>query len=472
LKDNDTLTMSPVPQGTVLLTRRAGDGGCCDSVTMRGTTTMTTLSRRKLVGGGAAAAGAMAVNRVTAGAAPVFLRGNVDRATQADGRQEVLFYHIWGTPPGGTPAAAPAPMSQLIAAFNEQSTTTFINDQTPGNYNETLQKTQADLAAGNPPDIVATPWAFLNFAVEGLGIRNLADIAGDQMATLQGMVAESAWPLVDYNGEIKGLPYGLSTPIFYYNADVFESAGVDPVAAFATWESLAEALPAISDALGGNPPFSISYNKDWATQTIVQSNGGRILNDDGTFGFASDEAKAALQTIADIDAAGFYDRGTREELRPNFIAGSTAIMQMSVASLGGVRNDATFNFGTSAFPRFGDQTRMASGGSFLGVYSNKEERYEGITEFFTFAVGEVGYPIWNQVGYVNVSTLDVPRLEGQDPAYEQFEEGLARETNWPGSRGLEIQMMWEQTVTRMFAGDIDVEAGVSEALEQANRLAN
>lgn len=244
------------------------------------------------------------------------------------------------------------------------------------------------------------------------------------------------------------------------------------MAAFETWESLTAALPAIQEALGGNPPFSLSYNKDWPTQTIVQSNGGRILNDDGSFGFASDESKAALQAIADIDAAGLYDRGTREELRPNFIAGSTAILQMSVASLGGVRTDATFNFGTSTFPKFGDQARVAStGGSFLGVYSNQEDRYEGITEFFTYAVGEVGYPIWNQVGYVNVSTIEVPRLEGQDPAYEQFEEGLTRETNWPGSRGLEIQQVWEQMVTRIYAGDIDVESGVNEALEQATSLA-
>ena len=434
---------------------------------------MAKISRRMLAGGSAVAAGALAAKSPLASAAPVFLRGNVNRANQADGRNEIVFYHIWGTPPGGTLAETPSPMSQLIAAFNEQSTTTFVNDQTPGNYTETLQKTQADLAAGNPPDLVSTPWSMLNYAVEGLGIRNIADIVGSEMETLTGMVSESAWPLVDYNGELKGLPFGLSTPIFYYNADVFETAGVDPVAAFATWDSLAEAMPALSDALGGTPPFSLSYNKDWPAQTIVQSNGARVLNTDGTFGFTSDEAKAALQTIADFDTNGFYDRGTSQELRPNFIAGSTAILQMSVASLGGVNRDATFNFGTSTFPKFGDNQRIAStGGSFLGIYSDKEDRYESITEFLKFAIGEVGYPIWNQIGYVNVSTLEVPRLNGQDPAYQQFEEGLERETNWPGSRGLEIQQVWEQMVTRIFANDIDVESGVSEALEQANRLAD
>ena len=78
---------------------------------------MAKISRRMLVGGSAVAAGALAAKSSLASAAPVFLRGNVNRANQADGRNEIVFYHIWGTPPGGTPAETPSPMSQLIAAF-------------------------------------------------------------------------------------------------------------------------------------------------------------------------------------------------------------------------------------------------------------------------------------------------------------------------------------------------------------------
>jgi multiple sugar transport system substrate-binding protein len=274
------------------------------------------------------------------------------------------------------------------------------------------------------------------------------------------------------DGKVKGLPWGLSTPIFYYKADIFAQAGVNATELFATWESFAAGMPALQDALNGNPVFALSYNKDWAAQTIIQSNGGRVLNEDGTFGFTSDEAKAALQTIADLDSAGFYDRGTSQELRPSFVAGSTAIMQSSVASLNGLRNEATFTLGTSTYPKFGEKPRVAStGGSFLGVYSQDEAKYAAITEFLAFCVGETGYPLWNQMGYVNVSTLDLPRLEGQDPAYQQFEEGLERETNWPGSRGLEIQETWQMTVERIWANDISVEDGVNEALDEMNRLA-
>lgn len=433
---------------------------------------MTSISRRSLVAGAAAGAGAVALGQAATKAAPVSRGVSAGRRAQGE-KTEVVMYHIWGTPPGGTPASSPSPMTQVITAFNEQSATTKIADQTPGGYPDVLQKTQADIAAGNPPDIICVPWAFLTFAVEGLGLRNIDEVLGDRMANLTPLISESAWPLCTYSdGGIKGMPWGLSTPIFYYNRDIFDQAGVNGEEAFKTWESLQAVLPQLQEAVDGNPVISLAYNKDWPAQTIIQSNGGRVLLEDGkTFGFTTDEAKAALQTIADIDAGGFYDRGASAELRPSFVAGSVPIMQMSVASIGGLRNDVTFNLGTSTFPQFGDKPRHAStGGSFLAVFSQDEAKYDAIAEFLEFAAGPVGYPLWHQTGYVNVSTQELDIIPGQEPAYQQFSEGLERETNWPGGRGLEIQTIWATYCERMFAGDISVEEGVTKANEEMTAL--
>jgi multiple sugar transport system substrate-binding protein len=389
----------------------------------------------------------------------------------AQAKTEITIYHIWGTPPGGTPAATPAPMTQVIDAFNAQSETVTLTSFTPGNYYETLQKTQADIAAGNPPDLVSVPWAFLDYAVEGLGVRDLPTVAGDQFADLQASMSDTAWPLVTKDDTVYGFPWGLSTPILYYNADVFTAAGVDPAEAFATWESFAAACPALQEALDGNPVLALSYNKDWPTQTIIQSNGGRVLNDDGTFGFTSEEAKQAMQTIADLDKAGFYDRGTRDELRPSFVAGSTAVLQSSVASLNGLTNDVAFTLGTSTWPRFGDKPVIAStGGSFLGVFSDDESKYAAVVEFLRFCASEEGYSLWNQTGYVNISNLELERLPGQEPAYAQFEAGLIRETNWPGPRGVEAGSTWDVYCERMWANDISVEDGVNQALEEITAI--
>ncbi len=431
---------------------------------------MAEISRRQLVGRAAAMAGAAALAG-TGGASASPGSSQVTRGAMAQAKTEITIYHIWGTPPGGTPAATPAPMTQVIDAFNAKSTTVTVTSFTPGTYYETLQKTQADIAAGNPPDLVSVPWAFLNYAVEGLGVKELPTIAGDQFAGLQASMAESAWELVTKDDKVYGFPWGLSTPILYYNADVFKAAGVDPAVAFDTWASFATEAEKLQEVLGGNPVLALSYNKDWPAQTIIQSNGGRVLNDDGTFGFTSDEAKEAMQTIADLDKAGLYDRGTRDELRPSFVAGSTAVLHSSVASLNGLTNDVKFTLGTSTWPKFGDKPVIAStGGSFLGVFSDDESKYAAIVEFLTFCGSEEGYSIWNQTGYVNISRLELERLPGQEPAYAQFDQGLVRETNWPSARGVEAGSTWDVYCERMWANDISVEEGVNKALEEINAI--
>jgi multiple sugar transport system substrate-binding protein len=429
---------------------------------------MTQVSRRRLVGQAAAVAGGAALAGSTAKAAPGAKSGG--RAATAQDKTEITIYHIWGTPPGGTPAETPAPMTQVIDAFNAQSETVTLNTFTPGNYYETLQKAQADIAAGNPPDLVSVPWAFLNYAVDGLGITPLADIAGDEFEALQGMMSETAWPLVTKDDTIYGFPWGLSTPILYYNADLFEAASVDPAEAFDTWDSFKAACPAVLEQAGG-AVLSLQFNKDWPAQTIIQSNGGRVLNDDGTFGFTSEESKEALQVIADLDKEGFYDRGTREEQRPNFISGTTAVWQGSVASLGGMNNDAPFAFGTSTWPKFGDKPVVAStGGSFLGSFTQDSAKYAAVVEFLKFCASEEGYSLWNQTGYVNISNHELDRLPGQDPAYAQFDQGLIRETNWPSSRGVEAGSTWDVYCERMWANDISVEEGTAAALEEIEAI--
>ena len=422
------------------------------------------ITRRQFVGR-SALVGAAAAGALTTG-------GRLLQPAAAQDKTEITIYHIWGTPPGGTPAAKPHPMTQVIDAFNAQSDTVTVNSITPGNYYETLQKTQADIAAGNPPDVVSVPWAFLNYAVEGLGINELQTVAGDRYAELQGLMSETAWPLVTLNDTVYGFPWGLSTPILYYNADLFEQAGVDPAVIFDTWDSFATEAAKLQEALGGNAVLGLSFNKDWPAQTIIQSNGGRVLNDDGTFGITSDEARAALQTIADLDTAGLYDRsGTNDEIRANFVAGATAVMQASVASLGGLNNDATFTLGTSTWPKFGDKPVIAStGGSFLGSFTKDESKYPAVAEFLAFCGSEEGYTIWNQTGYVNISNLELPRLPGQDPAYAQFDAGLIRETNWPSARGSEAGNAWDQYVQRMWANDISVEEGTTQALAEIEQI--
>ncbi|HWV36015.1 MAG TPA: extracellular solute-binding protein [Thermomicrobiales bacterium] len=430
---------------------------------------MAQVTRRRFVGSAAAAGFATVLAGRSAGAASSrWSSPAIIRAQNAP--VEIVFSNIWGTPPGGDAPTNEHPVEQVIRAFNEQNDTIKVIGRTDsGDYYEGLQKIQAELAAGSPSALVITPWNSLHFADQGLGITNLEDVAGDEVAEVFSVVKEQVVPLVQVDGKTKGVPYAFSTPVIYYNADVFKDAGVDPDVMFSTWEAFAQEAPKVQEALGGNPVFTFLGDSQWTAQSIIQCNGGFVMSDDGEPLMDSAEAIAAMQTIADLDKAGLYDSSTPKESRASFEGGSTACFIGSIASLGGFQKSVQFDIQTASFPTFGDTPRkMSSGGSFIGMYAREEEQQQAAWEFLKFCLSEEGYSIWMQTGYLNATNYDLPMIDGQEPAYEQLEEGLTRETPWPGSRGVELRTIWQDYVSRMWANDISAEDGCKQAAEEIN----
>ncbi|MGH2559501.1 MAG: extracellular solute-binding protein [Thermomicrobiales bacterium] len=401
-------------------------------------------------------------------AAPAFLRYQSDPI-------EIDFSHIWGTPPGEQAAENKHPADQLVDAFNALNLGVTVNSRTDsGNYFEVLQKAQAEMAAGNPPALVITPWSNINYAVEGLGVNNLEDVAttaGGDISEILGNLKEQVIGLVQVDDLTKGVPFAFSCPVIYYNNEIFTAAGVDPAALFATWVSVLELGPGIQEQTDGNPILGFATNKDWPAQSIIQSNGGQVLSDTGELTIASPESIAAMQAIADIDAAGLHDRSTGSEMRASFIASSLACFIGSIASLGGLRRDVTFDLQTVPFPVFEDKPRrMSSGGSFIGCYAQDDDQKTGAWEFLKYAVSQEGTEIWMQTGYLNATTFEIEVLPGQEPAYLQLEEGLTRETAWPGARAAEIQQIWGNYVSRIWANDISAEEGCNQAVDEIEPL--
>lgn len=360
----------------------------------------------------------------------------------------------------------------LVEAFNAQSDTVEVLSQTKTtDYYENLQLLQAQLAAGNPDAMVITPWSNVNYASEGLGLIDLDDVAGDDLATVFSVLKPEVQELVKVDGKTKGLPFAFSCPVIYYNADIFAEAGVDPEVMFATWESFAAEAPKVHDVLDDAPVIGFLGDRQWLAQSLIQSNGGFVMTEAGEPAMDSPEAIEAMQTIANLDQAGLYDRSNGSDTRANFLSGTVPCWAGSIASLSGLRASADFTLKTSAFPTFGDKPRkMSSGGSFIGLYSRDETQQQASWEFLKYALTEPGYEIWMKTGYLNATTFDLPVLEGQEPAYTQLSEGLTRETPWPGARGGEILAVWATYCERIWASDIGAEEGCKEAVAEINRI--
>lgn len=438
-------------------------------VRQKGTNTVR-ATRRQLVAGAGAAGVAIAAHTRTSGAEPESFA--LSFISAQDDPVEIVFANIWGTPLGGEAPEEKHPAQQVIDAFNDQSPSIQVTSRTDSSdYYELLQKVQAELAAGDPPALVITPWASIHYANEGLGIIGLEEIAGDEVAEVFSNLRQQVIPLVQVGEETLGLPYAFSCPVLYYNADVLAEAGVDPEVLFESWSSFRQEAPKVQEVLDGNPVIAFS-SRGWVAQSIIQCNGGQVMSETTNEPMMDrPEAIEAMATIAELNTAGLYDRSARAQVRPSFIGGSTAVYQGSIASLGGLRNSVTFDLQTTTFPVFeGMPRRMASGGSFIGVYAREKEQQQAAWEFLKFALTEEAYAIWMQTGYLNATKYDLPRLEGQEPAYIQLEEGLTRETAWPTARGAELKVIWDNYVDRIWANDISAEEGCKAAAEEISAI--
>jgi sn-glycerol 3-phosphate transport system substrate-binding protein len=240
-----------------------------------------TISRRKLLKGMGIGAGALALAACA-----------VPQATQAP-----------AAPASGEPTAAPAPTTapassgpveiiywgfsgalgkteeELINMWNEKQSEVKVTPQVQGNYEETAQKLTAALAAQQGPDMVllSDVWWFKFYRARAL--MPLNDLIKEQQIDTSDFV-DSLWNEGVRKDVQYWIPFARSTPIFYYNADMLEAAGL-PVRGPETWDEMREWAPKLVKKEGDTMkvaafahPGAASYVA-WLFQCVIRQFGGR-----------------------------------------------------------------------------------------------------------------------------------------------------------------------------------------------------
>ena len=197
-------------------------------------------------------------------------------------------------------------------------------------YPEYQQRLLTAVQGGNAPDVstVDQIWvaAFARAgAIDPLG--ELADKAGISSDTF----FPGAWASANYDGQLWGIPFNVDVWQFsFYNDDLIKGAGIDP-ATLATFEGLKAAGEKLTDAANGKYGIGLFAHKGEDTVVVMDSfifsNGGKVLNDDGTCGLTSAEsvgALAYLQSLAPYAPKGIANASSGD-MRELFLNGSLAV---------------------------------------------------------------------------------------------------------------------------------------------------
>ncbi len=276
------------------------------------------------------------------------------------------------------------------------------------NYEEVAQKFNAALAGGQLPDVVVvSDVTWFNFAIN----KQLAPL-DDLLATAKVDVSDYVDALYnDYTSADKhyALPYSRSTPLFYYNKDVWKKAGLEDRGP-KDWEEFATWAPKIQAALGnGQVALELADGSnylDWYFQNMAWGFGG-AYSKEWTPTFSDPNTIKAGQFLQDLAKNKVVKFNKSPEA--DFSAGLAGCILQSTGSLGGITKDAKFDFGTAFLP---GTDNCPTGGAGVGIPANiSDARKANAVKFIEFLTNAKNTVTFTQAtGYMPVrkSAVDEP----------------------------------------------------------------
>lgn len=329
------------------------------------------------------------------------------------------------TAPTSTPAQAAAPKAgqikitywgsfsgdngkaeqELANRFNKSQDKIVLDYQFQGSYEETAQKLSAALAAKQAPDVslLSDVWWQKFWLAKILVPANpfMAEANVKPSDFVDSFINEGT-----RSGNVYWIPFARSTPLFYYNKDIFSKAGLDH--APETWDDLVSwgeklvkrdgdklSVAAFAHANGA------SYIA-WVFQPVVWQYGGRYSDDQFNVTIDQPPAVEAGQFFGDL-VWKYKLASTPKDVVVDFSNGLAASMLASTASLATVEKTSKFPVGTAFLPRkkeFGCCTG-GSGMALLGT-SSPEKQAAGF-QWINFATSNDSTTYWSQTtGYMPV----------------------------------------------------------------------
>jgi sn-glycerol 3-phosphate transport system substrate-binding protein len=369
------------------------------------------VSRRELLKTGAGLAGLVALSACSS--APTASTGGassnssaatagptVAAAVSQPGSQVKITY--WGSFSGTNGEAEKA----LVDKFNASQHDVVVDYQFQGNYEETAQKVTAALQAKTQPEVslLSDVWWF-KFYLAGA------------LQPLDDLFKAAKLDTADYvdvlfnEGVRKGahywVPFARSTPLFYYNKDLWSAAGL-PDRGPETWDEFVSWAPKLVKKEGASVkqaafihPSAASYIA-WLFQGVTWQFGGQYSKPDFTMTMTDPNTVAAGRFYGDsVNKAG-WAIFSKDEVK-DFVNGVAAAGMFSTGSMGGILRDAKFKLGTAFLPKQ-QQFGCCTGGSGFAIYKGAPaEKQQAAMRWIAFATSPENTTFWSKkTGYMPV----------------------------------------------------------------------
>ncbi|MGO1182222.1 MAG: ABC transporter substrate-binding protein [Micrococcaceae bacterium] len=366
---------------------------------------------------------------------------------------------FWSNHPGGSIDIE----KELISAFEEETGITVEHVTAGANYEEVSERFQTAQASGEVGDVVVLSDAtwFTNYLNDSLAPMDplFEAIDADTSTYQEALYGDYLYEEAHY-----GAPYARSTPIFYYNKDHYEEAGLDD-AAPETWENMISYSEQLADADTGATAFTFPPQAEypaWTMSNLVWSHGGGWSEEWDFSAVSSDETVEALQIAQDMvnDDLAMVSSG---DPATDFSAGAASQVVASTGSLSGILDTADFEVGVGFLPLgpSGDNAVVPTGGAGLSVAAKSApEKQLAAAMFIDFVTNADNTATFSEgTGYLPVRTdVDMADVYAETPQFEaavnQLENARPQDYARVFLPGGDLNL--SQTLQRILTSDVEV----------------
>ena len=402
-------------------------------------------------------------------------------ASEVD-KTTISFWHSMG----GVNGQAIDTLVQKFNDENEYGITVEAEDQ--GSYDDALNKLKSAQIGNMGADLVQVYEIGTRFMIEsGWIVPMQSMVNADEYDT--SVLESNLAAYYTINDMLYSMPFNSSTPLMYYNKDMFDAAGITEIPD--SLESIAQIGDKLLDS-GAQEVMSLGIY-GWVFEQFIGKQGLEYANNgngrtEAATAVAFDENGAAAnilnewKNLYDLGYAPNVGKGGDAGLA-DFSAGKSAITLGSTASLKQILQDVDgkFEVGTAYFPKVKstDEGGVSIGGASLWALDNNDpKKLRATWEFVKFLISPESQAFWNaETGYfpVNVDAHDEDVFKENIEKYPQFETAIDQlHDSAPQYAGAllsvfsEARAIVESEIESMLNGNETVDEAVDSMASQIN----
>ena len=386
-------------------------------------------------------------------------------------------------------------VNEIAKAFNDSQDAYTVKPVYKGNYTETMTSAIAAFRAKKQPHIVQVFEVGTASMMSAKGaiypVYKLMRESGESFDQ-SGFLSAVTGYYTDQDGNMLSMPFNSSTPVLYYNKDLFAKAGIQNPPK--TWEE----METVSKKLLANG-VKCGFTTAWQSWVQLENFSSRhnvpFASEANGFGGLDTqlEFNGPLQ-VAHIEKMGEWQQngifsygGRRSDSAPKFYSEECAMFMNSSAGYAGIKKNAKFDFGVSQLPYQGSaitepKNTIIGGASLWVLQGHKKDEYKGVASFLSFLSRAEVQADWHQFsGYLPIThaAYDLTKGQGFYAKNVGTETGVLQMTSGTpteNSKGLrlgnfvQIRDIINEELESVWSGEKSAQAALDEAVKRGNAL--